>query len=103
MFMSRVSLWFGALVLLATVASAPARALTTMEAPVNTDGSQRFADPDERIQNNFSGEQNGQTPRGFSIQIRPSDRSSSDPSSPYYRPISPPGMFWAPGLQLPKN
>jgi hypothetical protein len=103
MSMSRVSLWFGAFALLAAVASVPARALTTMEAPVNTDGSQRFADPDDRIQNNFSGGQNGQTPRGFSVQIRPSDRSSSDPSSPYYRPISPPGMFWAPGLQLPKN
>jgi hypothetical protein len=94
---------FGAIAVLATVASGPARALTTMEAPLNADGSQRFADPDERTQNNFSGGQNGPAPRGFSVQIRPSDRSSSDPTSPNYRPVSPPGMFWAPGLQLPKN
>ena len=100
---TRFSIWLSALALVASVAIAPAYALTTMDAPVNSDGSQRFADPDDRVQNNFTGGQGDQARRGFSVQIRPEGRTSSDPNSPYYRPVSPPGMFWAPGLQLPKN
>lgn len=100
---SRFSIWLGTAAVAAALAVGSAHALTTMEAPVNMDGSQRFADPDERIQNNFSGGQGDQSPRGFSVQVRPADQTSTDPRSPNYRPLSPPGMFWAPGLQLPKH
>ena len=98
----RFSIWLGTVAFLAAMAVVPAYALTTMEAPVNTDVSQRFADPDGR-RSNFSGDQGDQTPRGFSVQVRPADRPSNDPNSPNYRPLAPPGMFWAPGLQLPKH
>ena len=83
-----------------------ARALTTVEAPTNSDGTQRFTDPDDRVQNNLGGA-SGQSPRGWSFQVGPAPGTSpapalqggavSDPNSPYYRPASP-GMFRGPGM-----
>jgi hypothetical protein len=107
----RIFSWLaiGAVVLGGAVA--PAHALTTMQAPVNSDGS-HFADPDGQAQNNFSGGQDSQSQKGFHFQVGPEAGSGSgtyvpsarygapnaltDPSSPYAQPMAPP-MFWGPG------
>lgn len=95
-------------VILAGVAVAPAYALTTMQAPVNSDGS-NFVDPDQQSHRNFTGSsQNSQSQSGLHFEVRPGSSNGgaygssggptgpnalTDPSSPYAAPM---GTFWGP-------
>jgi hypothetical protein len=94
--------------LVSVLAIGSAHALTVTQAPVDSNG-QNFADPDDRVQNNFSGGQDSQdSSRGIHFSVRPGGSSMgpsnqpgidgparlTDPSSPYYNPP----RYFGPGM-----
>ena len=95
---SRTLGWAVAVAVAALVGATPARALTTVETPVTSNGA-RFAspDPDQQLEQRFNG-QDGDSQRGFSIQVRP-QTPANDANSPFgrQRPMLP----WLPGEWIP--
>lgn len=102
--------WLAGAVFACAIAATPAHALTMMQAPVDSNG-QSFADPDDKVQNNFSGDSSNQNSPGIHFSVRPSGGSAgpgnqpafgpsrlTDPSSPYYNPPGP-SRYWGPGMQ----
>jgi hypothetical protein len=98
--MRRILGWIGAVFVIAAAGALPANALTTMEAPVNSNGA-RFAapDPDQQLEQRLNG-QDGDSQRGFSIQVRPQTREN-DPNSSFDRRRS--TLPWLPGQPFPSR
>jgi hypothetical protein len=96
--MSRIFGWIGAAAVLAVAGASSAYALTTVEAPVTSNGA-RFAspDPDQQLEQRLDG-QSGDSQRGFSIQVRPQPQEN-DSNSPFSRQR--PMLPWLPGQPFP--
>jgi hypothetical protein len=97
----RILRWSGITVIAAAaLAASSAYALTTMDAPINSNGA-RYASPDadQQIEQQLNG-QTGDNQRGFSIQVRPQPQDN-DPNVPFNRKRS--FMPWLPGQPFPSR
>lgn len=96
--MNRIFGWIGAVAVTVATGAVPAMALTTMEAPVNSNGARYAApDPDQQLEQRMNG-QDGDSHRGFNIQVRPQTRENL-PNSPFNRQRS--TLPWFPGQSFP--
>lgn len=99
MVMSRIHWWIAA-ALIAVFGASSAYALTTVEAPVSSNGARYAApDPDQQIEQRLNG-QDGDAQHGFSIQVRP-QTGDNDPNAPFGRQRS--LLPWLPGQPFPSR
>lgn len=99
---NRILRWSGmAVIAAAALTGSSAYALTTMDAPINSNGA-RYASPDadQQIEQQLNGQ--GDNQRGFSIQVRPQPQDN-DPNAPFNRQRSFMPMPWLPGQPFPSR
>lgn len=100
MAVNRFIIVFGAAIVATMTGAGFAHALTTMDAPVTSNGARYAApDPDQRLEQGLTG-QDRDSERGFSIQVGPQPRDT-DPSPPYSR--RQPMLPWFPGQPFPSR
>jgi hypothetical protein len=100
MAVNRFIIVIGTAVVAITTGAGFAHALTTMDAPVTSNGARYAApDPDQRLEQGLTG-QDRESERGFSIQVRPQPRDR-DQSLPFsgQQPMLP----WLPGQPFPSH